>query len=170
MTETLTKDATTPHPLPSGAVLHLGRPPFAAASRLRNALARAAGSKPLTPEEMKLGLADLKMDPSAGGALLQRLLQVVASEDVEAALFACLVQATYEPAGATGLRLKINHDLLDHAAFGDGARSDLYPIFWKAGEAAIKPFLGAPVSTYLASLKKGAPAPESKSSSSPSAS
>lgn len=164
MIDTVVKDKTQQHPLPSGAVLHLGRAPYGAAARLRNALARAAGAKALTPDEMKVGWADLKENPSAGGLLVGRLLAVLASEEIEASLFACLEQSTYEPAQAAGARMKINANLLDHEDFGDSARLDLYPMFLKIGEAAVKPFLGALVSAYTAFLKKDAPAPVSKSS------
>lgn len=157
-----TKDATQKHVLPSGATLHLGRPPFAAAGRLRNALARAAGQRPLTPEEMKLGMETLRSNPSAGGALVQRLLNVLSSEDVESAVFACLEQATYEPKDVVNARIKVNPELFDHAQFGDAARIDMYPIFLKAGEAAVKPFLGALLAAYTAFLNKPAPAPASK--------
>jgi hypothetical protein len=109
MTETLTKDTTTKHPLPSGAILHLGRPSFAAAGRLRNALARAAAGRPFTPDEMKVGLAELKENPSAGGALVSRLLGVLASEDVEQSMFECLKQASYQPKGQEeSVRLKVS--------------------------------------------------------------
>lgn len=162
MTETLTKDLTAKHDLPSGAVLHLGRPPFAAAARLRNALARAAAGKPLSQEEMKIGLDELKANPSAGGALVSRMLSVMASEEVEAAVFGCLVQASYQPKGQPeGVRLKVNPELFDHQDFGDDARTDYYPICLKAGEAAVKPFLGALVSAFSGFLKTKGKAPAS---------
>ncbi len=151
-----TKDTTKKHALPSGATLHLGRPSYGAAARLRNALARAFGAKTITPEEMKLGLEGLKENPSAGGAMVSRLLTALSSDDVEAALFACLEQATYEPKGAPGVLIKFSAVLLDHEDFGDDARTDLYPIFMKTGEAALKPFLAAIGSAYLAFLGKKA--------------
>lgn len=172
MTETNAppKDGTKTHSLPSGATLHLGRPPFAAAGRLRNALARVAGQRPLSPEEMKAGLAELKANPSAGGLVLQRVLQVLASEEVEAATFACLEQATYEPQGHPGVRIKVNAALFDHALFGDAARQDYYPICLKAGEAAVMPFLGTLFSAYTAYLKTGIGSLVSKSASPPNVS
>lgn len=162
MNEAPTKDVTTPHKLPSGATLHLGRPPFKAAGELRNALARAASGRPFTPEELKLGLETLKQDPSAGGALISRFLAAVASEQVEGALFACLTQATYEPKTAPGARLKVTPELFDDEKFGDAARADYYPICFRAAEAAVGPFLGALVSMYKAFLKTGALAHPSK--------
>lgn len=163
MTETPTKDTTTKHPLPSGAILHLGRPSFAAAGRLRNALARAAAGRPFTPDEMKVGLAELKENPSAGGALVSRLLGVLASEDVEQSMFECLKQASYQPKGQEeSVRLKVSPELFDHEKFGDDARVDYYPICLKAGEAAVKPFLGALVSAFTGYLKTGGKAPGSK--------
>ncbi len=166
MTETPTKDATKPHKLPSGAVLHLGRPPYKACADLRNALARAAGARPLTPEEMKIGFDTLKEDPSAGGALVSRLLNVLASEQVEASLFACLTQATYEPKDCA-VQVKVTPALLDHADFGDDARKDLYNIFLAVGGAAVGPFLGPLISAYMDFLKKGAAARVLKSKSAP---
>lgn len=162
-TETSTKDTTKPYPLPSGATLHLGRPQYGACAALRNALARAGGSRPFTSEEMKLGLDALKETPAAGGGIVQRLIAVIASEDVERALFACLQQATYEPKGAEGVLIKVTPALLDHEDFGDEARTDLYPIFYRVAEVAVKPFLGPLVSAYLAFLKKGVASPASTS-------
>lgn len=164
MNETATKDVTKPFPLPSGATLHMGRPAFADAGRLRNALARAAMAKPPTPDEMKAGLDSLKTNPAAGGALLQRVLSVVASEEVEACLFSCLRVASYQPSGANA-RLKVTPELFDHEQFGDAARTDYYPIFYRAAEVAVMPFLGALVSMYKEYLSKSANAPASRSTS-----
>lgn len=160
MDETTTKDSTKPYKLPSGGTLHMGRPAFKACGELRNALARAAAGRPFTPEEMKLGLESLKENPSAGGALVSRVLAAVASDQVEAALFVCLEQASYEPKGAPQARIKVNPDLFDDENFGDMARVDYYPICFRAAEVAVGPFLGALVSMYKAYLaKKDASAP-----------
>lgn len=161
-TESPSKSQSTAHALPSGATLHLGRPEYAAAARLRNALARALGGAPFSPAEMKTTLDGLTREPSAAGALLQRLLSVVASNDVEAALFDVLRAGIYQPKGSNN-QLKVNVALLDDPTFGDEARVDLYPIFYRAAEVALRPFLAVPVSAYLARLKKSAPSPESKS-------
>lgn len=162
MTETAKKDLTKTCMLPSGATLHLGRPPFRACADLRNALARAAAGRPFTPEEMKLGLDALKDAPSAGGALMTRILTALSSEEVETALFAALAQGTYQPKGQPdAVRLKVTPDLLDHEIFGDEARVDLYPMYFRAAEVAVGPFLGALVSMYTAHLKKAAPDPAS---------
>lgn len=165
-----TKDVTKKVQLPSGAVLHLGRPEFGACGRLKRALANAAGGRPFSPEEMKMGLDELVKNPSAGGSLASRLLTVFASEEVEKSIFDCLAQATYQPAGVEAARIKVNPALLDHPDFGDGAREDFYPICFAAGEAALSPFLGALVSAYKVWLGKKAENPASKSSSPPSAS
>lgn len=164
------KNTSKPYPMPSGATLHLGRPPWKAAGELRNALARAASGRPFTAEEMKLGLDTLKESPSAGGALVQRVLTALASEQVEAALFACLTQATYEPKDAPGLLMKVTPALFDHEAYGDAARSDYYPICFRVGQEAVGPFLGPLVSMYKEFLKKGTSVPASTSESPPSAS
>lgn len=160
MTETATKDATTPHELPSGATLHLGRIPFKACGELRNALARAAAAQPFTPDELKAGFAKLKEDPSAGGALLQRVLGVVASVEVEACLFACLQSASYQPKGSNA-RVKVTRELFDQEPFADEARADYYPICSRVAEVALKPFLGALASMFKEYLKRVAPAPAS---------
>lgn len=166
MSETTTKDRTKAFTMPSGAVLHMGRPLYADAGRLRNALARAAGAMPLSADEMKTGMQQLKDNPSAGGALLQRIMGVVASEEVEGAIFDCLRVASYQPQGSNA-RIKMNRELLDDEQFGDAARQDLYPIFYRVVEVAVLPFLGALVSMYTAYLKKAASAPASPSTSAP---
>ena len=170
MTETATKDTTKPYSLPSGATLHMGRPEFKACGELRNALARAAGGRPFTPDEMKLGLETLRENPSAGGALVSRVLTALCSETVEAALFACLRQASYEPKDAPGVLIKVTTELFDDERFADEARADMYPIFFRVGEVAVLPFLGPLVSLYKEFLSKKKPDPESKSESAPSAS
>lgn len=166
MTETMPKDTTKPFVLSSGATLHMGRPAFADAGRLRNALAHAAGAQPLTPEEMKTTLAGLKENPSMGGAILQRVLGVVASEEVEAAVFACLRVASYQPAGSN-VKIKVTPDLFNDERFGDDARKDYYPICYRAVEVAVVPFLGALVSMFTEYQKKAAAGLASPSSSTP---
>lgn len=155
--------------LPSGATLHLSRPSFAAASQLRGALARAFGAAPLRPEEMKATLASLKENPSAGGALFQRALNLVASSEVEDALFRCLEWGLYQPPDGED-RVKVDRGLFDHPQYGDAARADLYPMFYHAAEVAVKPFLLPLVSMYKEFQRKGAAAPASPSTSPPSAS
>lgn len=153
MTETTSKDRTKPFTLPSGAVLHVGRPAFADAGRLRNAIARAAGAKPLSADEMKVGFSQLSENPSAGGALLQRALTVISSDEVERCLFECLQSASYQPKGSNA-RIKVNPELFDDERFGDDARKDYYPICARAVEVAVGPFLGPLVSMYMEFLKK----------------
>ncbi len=160
------KDTTKGFALPSGATLHIQRPAFADASRLRNAIARALSASPLKPEEMKLTLETLKDAPSEGGALISRLLTLVSSETVEDAIFACLAQSTYQPKG-TPARIKITRELFDDERFGDDARVDMYPMFGRVAEVAIKPFLGALVSMYMEFRKKGAADLPSPSTSTP---
>lgn len=158
------KDTTKGYPLPSGATLHLQRPSFGAASRLRNAIAKAIGDKPLSPEEMKLQFVELKSNPSQGGALLSRILSLVSSESVEECIFDCLEQSSYHPKGTPEVtRIKIDKDLFDHEKFGDDARADFYPISYRAAEVALKPFFLPLASALKASLPKPAGSPESPS-------
>jgi hypothetical protein len=139
--------------LPSGATLHMSRPAFQAAGHLQKTLARAFGAAPLTADEMKATLESLKAAPSTGGGLLQRALMVVASDDVERALFACLETALYQPAGSEN-RLKVDRALFDHPDYADAARADYYPIMYRAVEVAVKPFLGALASMYTEFRRK----------------
>jgi hypothetical protein len=149
----------------------MSRPGFQAAANLRDALANAFGSAPLSPEEMKTTLAGLRENPSAGGALLQRMIRVLASKEVDAAIFAVLEWATYQPKGLNELAaIKVNKALFDDPEHGDAAREDFYKIAFAAAEVAVKPFLGGLLSTFMAFLKKPVDGLESKSSSPPSAS
>lgn len=156
------KDQSKPYALPSGATLHLQRVPFKRADALKKALARALGATPLGPDEMKANFSVLRDNPSAGGALLQRMLQVVASDDVDQCVFAALEgSALYQPKGTVD-RLKVDEDLFDHPRYGDEARGDQMSIWLRIGEVAVKPFLGALVSMYKESPKTGASTPASK--------
>ena len=158
------KVAAQTHTLPSGATLHMSRPGFAAASNLRNALARALGAAPLRPDEMKVTLDTLKEEPSTGGALLQRALMAAASPEVEEAVFSVLGWARYQPADSSDI-LPVNRALFDHPVHGDAARADYYPICYRAVEVAVRPFLGALVSMYEDWKKNAARSPKSPSTS-----
>jgi hypothetical protein len=156
------KDQSQSFVLPSGATMHISRPSFADASRLRNALARAFSSAPLSADEMKSTIKTLKENPAAGGALFQRVLNVVSSQEVEAALFEVLGVALYQPKGSAD-RLPINHGLFDDPKYADEARIDFYVICYRAAEVAVKPFLGAIVSMFSEFQKKAGSTHESQS-------
>lgn len=142
------KDATKKYALPSGATLHLGRPEFGACGRLKRAIAKTVGASPFSVEEMKTSLKDLKGDPSKGGALLQRLMALISSEEVEAAVFECLKGSTWQPKGADAARIKVDPELFNDERFADAARADYYAICYRAAEAAVLPFLAPLVSLF----------------------
>lgn len=147
--------------LPSGAILHLERIPYAAACRLKRALLGAFGAQPPSAEEMKLSLDQLKANPSAGGAILSRLVGVLASEGVDAAVLACAASALYQPKGS-GDFLKVDEALFDHPEYGDVAREDQVRIWFVIGEAVMRPFLAPIVSAYLAFQAKAGNSPAGK--------
>lgn len=157
------------HALPSGATLHLSLVSFKKAAALRNALVRALGGSPLQPEEMRATLAGLKSNPASGGALFQRLLSVLASSEVEAAMFVCLEAGLYQPAGSPD-RLPVDEALFDHPKHALAARGDMYPMYYRVVEVAVLPFLGTLVSMYSAFKAKNEGVPESASTEAKSAS
>lgn len=155
--------------LPSGATLYFSRPGYQASADFRNALTRAFGAMPVKEEEMKATLSGLKENPSTGGALIQRALHTVSSEDVDAALFGVFTWALYGPADSDN-RLKVNKGLFDDPEHGDAARADFYPMAYCAVEVAVLPFLGPLVSMYMEFLKKVGAGRASTLKSPPSAS
>jgi hypothetical protein len=165
--DTPVKDVTKPYPLPSGAVLHLGRVPYAAAKELRNALLRAVAASPITGEEMRVGgFAEVLGNPSVGATLLQRVLLAGASDELEAALFQALLVGAYQPAGApAAARLKVEPALLDHPTYADAVRRDYYAIAHRVVEVAVFPFFTALVSMFAAYRAKSDAAQPSTSSS-----
>lgn len=158
------KDQAKKFILPSGATLHVSRPSYVDAAALRNSLIAAFGSAPLSADEMKVTLDQLRDAPSTGGALLQRGLKVLSSAEVERYVFACLKTALYFPAGSED-GIKVNQALFDHGEHGDAARTDYYVLCFRAAEVAVQPFLGALFSMYREFRQKIAGAPASPSSS-----
>lgn len=163
------KDRSKHFKLPSGATLHMQRPRYDAAAHLKNVLLKAGSAQPMSAEEMKQTLETLKENPEQGGALLQRVLAVVASPEVDAAMFACLVGSSYQPKGSEA-RIKLDQALMDDEDYGDDARGDLYSAFLHVLREAVLPFLGNLLSAWREFRQKDGGAPASSATSPQSAS
>lgn len=169
-TATPSKEQSVTHQLASGAVLYLQRVPYKRADALRKALFKAFGASPLTPSEMKITLDGLKENPSAGGALLQRFLMVLSSDEVDNAMMACLQGiALYQPKGS-GDRLPVDESLFDHPDYFQSVRSDQVQIWMRVAEVAVKPFLESLLSVYTGFQRKAGNTPATKPTLSPAAS
>lgn len=124
--------------MPSGATLSVTVAPYVDASALTKAILKCLRGLELKPEMVKLDLASLAEKPEMIGMLLDKLLAVTTSDEVENAIFACAERASYRLQG--GGDIKVNRDLFDDPKAGESARGDQYSIFMKVVEVNCKPF------------------------------
>ena len=83
------------------------------------------------------------------GEVIDKIISVATSEEVELCLFKCFARATYEG-------VKITKDLFDDISLGDKAREDYYPMCVKVIEVNCSPFFKRALSAF-AGLGAGIP-------------
>lgn len=157
--------------LPSGAVLVVTVAPFIDAKRLHDAILttmRGGGLADidladLTKAADNPAAAAINMAKSgAAKVLLDRVMAVMASGEVSAAVFKCGERAVYRADGQEESSRKVTPALFDDPEVGEAARKDYYAIVWRIVEVNCAPFLGALVSALKGRaaerLKTAAPA------------
>ncbi|MCX5794958.1 MAG: hypothetical protein NTY77_05650 [Elusimicrobia bacterium] len=135
--------------LKSGAVLVVNPAPFADASALFKAVLRSCKGSEIPAELAKVDFADLAKDPGSLadhsgviGQLVNTVLGVATSDEVEAGLFQCAARAAYTPAEQKAdLALKVAPALFDDEKFGEAAREDMFAIWARILEVNCLPFL-----------------------------
>ncbi len=136
--------SNTDYTLTSGAVLHVTTAPFGEAKALMKALAKCAKGLPLKDDILKSDISALK----------DYVVEAIASDEVESALFACARRATYQ-------NVKVTPELFDDAALGDKAREDYFEICAKIIEANGGPFFVKAFSMLKARMGAVASSPTS---------
>lgn len=135
--------------LDSGAILDLSICSFAEGNRLLKAVARE-----LKNTKLALGIKDVKgfqdifkldLGDDAVNTIKNLLTGLIASEDIEAALWPCMERGSYT---IDGVQKKINRDLFED----EKARADYIPILKEALVFNLTPFFA-----NLKSLLQGIP-------------
>lgn len=146
--------------MPSGATLSVTMSPYVSASALTKAILKCLRGLELTPDMVAVDLASLGQKPELLSQLLDKLLAVTTSDDVETAIFDCATRASYTVPGIDG-SARVNRELFDDPKVGDKAREDHYAIFLHVVEVNCKPFfkqafskLATPRKTPAASLSQ----------------
>lgn len=146
--------------MPSGATLSVTVAPYADAAALTKSILKCLRGLELKPDMVKLELASLAEKPELLSALLDKILAVATSDEVENAIFSCAERSTYKAPGSEEL-VKVNREIFDDPKLGQMAREDQYSIFLKIVEVNCKPFfkqafsrLSTPPKTQAGSLKQ----------------
>lgn len=136
------------HILPSGAQLNITVAPFADAHALLKAILRSVKgmSLPQNISEVDMSMAGIAGNPQLFGTVVDKILSVAVSDDVEKALFKCLERTTYDG-------VKIHPVIFDDPKYTDRIREDYYSICLKVIEANCKPFFKTAFSELLASTQ-----------------
>lgn len=145
--------------LSSGAVLLVSMAPFQDAKRLHNEVLRAlrgtgAGELDLTALKDAFSGGKFKDGGDAVNMVVDRVMTLAASEEVQAAVFKCAERAVYKADGTDQSSLKVTPALFDHGQFGERARGDFYQISMKVLEVNLGPFLAAIFSSFGARAGK----------------
>lgn len=134
--------------LPSGAELQVGVAGFLAASQLMSAVLLSLKGMALKPEDLKRDLEDIKANPAALGAVMDKLISVATSPEIRKAVFACASTAKYSPVAGKGA-VAVDEELFDDPEYGTQAREDFYPICWRIIEVNVKPFFAKAFSGFM---------------------
>ncbi len=145
-------------PLPSGAALSVTVASFADSWKLTQAVLKALKGAGLTPEAIKGG-------GSAFGVIIDRVLEIATSPEVEAAMWKCAERALYKPA-ASDVAFpgeKLTRALFDTPGQEAAFRGDFPKIAMSLMEVNCQPFLAPALSVLNAALKTPAPVQPLKS-------
>lgn len=122
--------------LPSGAKLGVGPCPFGDAHRLVKAIMGSLKGADLPAEVAGVDTDDLGAalkSPALLSTLMDRILTVATSDDVERAVMACMERCTYDGE-------KITRDLFDDPEVTEKIREDYYRICMEVVKANCAPF------------------------------
>lgn len=118
--------------LPSGAKLNVTVAPFADASALLKAILRSVKGMALSTETLQMELGELR-NPAVFSQILDKILSVAVSDEVEEKLFRCFERSVYDG-------VKVTKALFDDINLGERAREDYYTICMKVIEVNCSPF------------------------------
>lgn len=161
--------------LPSGAKLFVSVSSFALAKKLQDTLlaelrGKGAGTLDVAAIQKAMGIGAAKKaglevtegeDEEGLNTLVDRILGIAASKDVEDAIFACAEKAVYRPDGTEGSSVQVTRKLFDDPQYRDSAREDFYAICSRVAEVNIRPFVKALSSMFSDRAGKSAATQES---------
>lgn len=121
--------------LPTGAKIQITVAPFADAHALLKAIMRSVKGMdfPQSILDTDMSLAGAMGNPQLLSKIIDKILSIAVSDEVEQALFKCMERATYNG-------LKIDRRLFDDPNVTESLREDYYSICFKVIEANCKPF------------------------------
>jgi hypothetical protein len=134
--------------LPSGAILKITVAPFADAHGLLKAILKAVKGMQISGDALDtdMSLDGLRKSPAVLSQLIDKVLSIATSEEVEMMLWKCFERTTYQG-------VKLVRTLLDDPNLSSGIREDYYTICMKVIEANCKPFFKQTFSGLLASAQ-----------------
>lgn len=150
--------------LPSGATLAVTMAPFADALRLTKSVLKSVQGIDFTGADMAKDFSSVYQAAVMIPALLNKMIALTTSDDVEAATFQCAKRALYIPAGSLDgfPGIPVNRELFDEPVHGAAAREDYAQILWGIAEVNCKPFLAKALSGLMGASPKNTNTPSSE--------
>jgi hypothetical protein len=129
--------------------MHVTVCPFVDANALLKAILKAAKGISISPEEMKteINVQAVSDNPGLLGKIIDKVVGVAVSQEVEDALFKCFQRATYED-------IRITRELFDDPKIGEKAREDYFKMCVNVISVNCQPFFKQAFSALKASAKK----------------
>lgn len=143
--------------LPSGAKLYVSVSSWENIKALHDAVANELRGKGLG----SLDLVEIQKAMAGDGeqglnVVADKMLGLIASKEVTAALFACAEKALYQPDGSLESSVPVTPRLFDHPQYLAAAREDYYEICKKVAGVNLRPFMKALSSMLKALAAKSA--------------
>lgn len=132
--------------LTSGSKLNITVAPFAQAHALLKAILKAVKGMSVSNDVLgaDMSLEGIRNSPALFTQIVEKVLAIAVSPEVEDRLFECFARATWNGE-------RITRELFDDPKLGDQAREDYYTICLKVIEANCKPFFKQTFSGLMAS-------------------
>lgn len=142
--------------LPSGAALYVGVAPWEDIKALHDAVIEELRGKGLgTLDFSVLKAAYENRDPNGLNHLMDKLMGVIASKQIENAIFKCGEKALYRPDGTEASSVQVSRALFNDPKIMDKVRGDYYAIAMKIGMVNLRPFIKALFSLLKAREEMG---------------
>lgn len=143
--------------LPSGAKLYVSVASFENIKALHDAVFGELRGKGIG----ELDLAEIQKvvrgEEGAGlGLLVDKIMSMVISKQVEMAIFLCAEKALYRHDGTESSSLQVTRGLFDNPKVRDQAREDFYAICLNIAKVNLQPFIKALSSMFMARVEKSA--------------
>lgn len=154
--------------LPSGAKLYVGIASFAHAKALHDAVMselRGKGVASLDVVEIQQAISGKSQEGL--NVIVDKMLAIAASKEIESAIFACADSALYMVDGSQESSVKVSRAIFDDPKTRDSARDDFYQISAKVAEVNLRPFFKALFSMFKDHVERSAAAQKSNTEPEP---